>query len=986
MTTLRLLRSFAALGIITLLVAAGAWANGCAEAEGCLGGDDGSCVPPTPCQALSFSCDDGGLQLRRVRNRLDRPPGLDALAAAGDIIIGNSRMMAVIDALEARHYLSPAGGTIIDMVPLEHGRPLREGGNDELNQILHTVGILPDDAVHYRSLELLDATPQFVAVIARGQLDGRPDVDVVTRYEVRPCEPGIRVRTDVYHGGRDPQTFFLTDVFYWGGREATPFVPLPGQGFVQPELDLEELDDALFDIPFMAAQGHAPGAAAYGEVRCDERELEAFQDVNVSAAGKPRRIILPGDGMFLERFISVAPGPGASGAIDACIEARGDLWNEASSVVRGKVRTAAGVPLGSDERRVELLFYEPDAGSGRTPYNQTVPKGDGSFEVRLPTGKSYEVQAYVLGRPVPGPASFHAGSNELVIDDIVLPELGSVWVRTTDGAGTPVIADVVLTPAAPTTAAEVGGSVFGVFDVAKCAPYLGPPHGGSPGCNRVLSEGNVRFLAPTGSYWIYISRGPFATIMRQKIQVRPGQQVNVELASDLIADLVPAGVLSADFHVHAGASFDSSLPERDRALSFVASGVDVLAATDHDVVTTYATSIADLGIGDRVIVMPGVETTGQILFHRPPGSEIPQVVGHYGFWPLRSSSQLPRNGAPDDEQLEPGALFDRVDSLYQGLGVRQLNHPFSDTVFGRDEGFLTAISYDPRVAVPAQPSDTPEGQLPRRPGGGARNIDHHVQEVMNGSDTKGFQNYRRGWHSFLNQGILRGGTANSDSHTLAVQVMGFPRNLVFGGHSLADFDRDRFNTDVREGRMVGTNGPVLDVCVGAPDGDCQGPSLSPLSPDANAVLHIELRAAPWIPVSEIRVLVNGRQERLIIDELEHPDDPFGTAGLHRYTGDIKLADLLENSGGDAWIVVEAGYPIPTAADLDDDGLVDTTDNNGDGRIDANDGEDEYREPAAPEEDDPRFHLYTVAPGTWPTTFTNPFIIDRDGDGYQAPGL
>ena len=49
---------------------------------------------------------------------------------------------------------------------------------------------------------------------------------MVTRYELRACEPGVRVRTELFHGGRDPDTFFLADAVYWGGREASSFTPL----------------------------------------------------------------------------------------------------------------------------------------------------------------------------------------------------------------------------------------------------------------------------------------------------------------------------------------------------------------------------------------------------------------------------------------------------------------------------------------------------------------------------------------------------------------------------------------------------------------------------------------------------------------------------------------------------------------------------------------------------------------------------------------
>ena len=54
--------------------------------------------------------------------------------------------------------------------------------------------------------------------------------------------------------------------------------------------------------------------------------------------------------------------------------------------------------------------------------------------------------------------------------------------------------------------------------------------------------------------------------------------------------------------------------------------------------------------------------------------------------------------------------------------------------------------------------------------------------------------YRGAWKA------LRGGTANSDSHTASVEVLGYPRNVVFGGHSLAEFDVDAFNRALADGR------------------------------------------------------------------------------------------------------------------------------------------------------------------------------------------
>src|SRR5438105_186233 len=118
---------------------------GCAVAEGCTAGDDGMCVPPSPCGALGWTCGDAHLELRRLGGAADRSPGVDALAARGDVLLGNSRVRVVLDDIGSPHYLAPSGGGVVDMAPRPEDAP---GSEDDLNQVLQAVGILPDDAVH----------------------------------------------------------------------------------------------------------------------------------------------------------------------------------------------------------------------------------------------------------------------------------------------------------------------------------------------------------------------------------------------------------------------------------------------------------------------------------------------------------------------------------------------------------------------------------------------------------------------------------------------------------------------------------------------------------------------------------------------------------------------------------------------------------------------------------------------------------------------
>ena len=154
----------------------------------------------SPCKKLVYSCPAGTADVLVLQAGDPLPDGLDSLAAVGDIVLKNDQVLAVIDAISHPHFLSPSGGTLLDLAP-------RPGGHDSLNQAFHAVGLLPRDTAYYDEQTLLQH-PGFAAVEFRGHLYDQPARRVVTRYEIRPCDPGIRVRTEV-HNGQDEATAWM---------------------------------------------------------------------------------------------------------------------------------------------------------------------------------------------------------------------------------------------------------------------------------------------------------------------------------------------------------------------------------------------------------------------------------------------------------------------------------------------------------------------------------------------------------------------------------------------------------------------------------------------------------------------------------------------------------------------------------------------------------------------------------------------------------
>lgn len=160
---------------------------------------------------------------------------------------------------------------------------------------------------------------------------------------------------------------------------------------------------------------------------------------------------------------------------------------------------------------------------------------------------------------------------------------------------------------------------------------------------------------------------------------------------------------------------------------------------------------------------------------------------------------------------------------------------------------IAGTPFDPTLALDA-PANRPLTE--RDPKTQLRDLDFDVIELMNGPEMGRYYATRADWFSLLLQGEYRPGTANSDSHDLQ-HLVALPRNYVrLALDPAGELNEPAFVRAVREGRLYGTTGPVLDVKLGKVGigGRFRGKT---------GTLHIRVDAAHWVPVSEARVYVNG---------------------------------------------------------------------------------------------------------------------------------
>lgn len=966
--------------------------SGC-QREGCLGGEANCKVPP-PCPKVTFTCDAALgdlLKVERISSAGQRPGGWNALGTVGDVKLSNGFVDVVIADVGTQNFLDPNGGSILDLTP--HGK-----SKDIINNVFQVVGLLPRDAAFYTSIEIIDERPTRVAVQVKGTLDGIPSVPIVTRYELTACDRGVRARTEIVNGSTNTETWAMVDGFYWSGREALPFTPVAGEGFIHSSFGLTTINGAFHLFPYLAAAGHSSDdeISAISLASCTEKTLEGFQSDQISAAGLVRQVVPPRGSLVYERYLAVAESKGIEGAVDLALEVRKQVLGEQYVTLTGKVERM-GTTTFDAEREASVLISEgtltTEVGA-RIPWTQVVPKADGTFSARVPVGKKLVVEAHAFGRKQVE-REYAAVSADTDLGSFVLPATGSVSFRVEDNTRSLIDAEIFMVPVDDAETAKVVGTLHGRF--ATCAPWLGSPTGASPACNRVLVHNGLATAdVPVGRFDIYAFHGPYWSLARQTVEVTGGPQVVTFSLRNL--NLKPMNTLAADLHVHGAASFDSSIPDTDRVLSFAASDLDVVISTDHDVVQDYARIVRELGLQNRMTTVVGVETTGHIPFLMVPGYGFPLVIGHYNMWPLKYDPSLPRNGGPFDERVEPGQLFERTKPLFSGEPLIELNHPWADPEFGRDLGFPRAIMLDLNKDLPTTDDGTRQAFMRHTPKDSTfPNDGHHAQEVMNGTDNGLLLQYRSFWHYTLSQGQLKTGTANSDSHSLTDNTVGMPQNLVSTTTPAGPgFDVGAFNRAIKEGRSQGTNGPVIEATIEDAASVPRSYSMTAFAPRAGATVKVKIASAPWIPVEEIRFVVNGKVKK-VLTGIPLPADPFAETGnFVRYDGEVALSELTAGVTGDAWLVIEAGRPLLLAGDLGGglenakDGVPDTTDNDGNGVVDAADVKEGAKmgplaDPPKPKRGETGYDYAAVTNG-YPFGFTNPFILDLNGDGaFTAPG-
>ncbi len=529
-----------------------------------------------------------------------------------------------------------------------------------------------------------------------------------------------------------------------------------------------------------------------------------------------------------------------------------------------------------------------------------------------------------------------------------------------------------------------------------------------------------QFALPAGAtYRILVSRGTEWSVAEQVVTPAAGDPV--QTLQFTLRRVAPAdGYVSSEYHVHSVGSPDSPVLLPDRVATMLADGVELFASTDHDYVGDFAQTITDMGVGEYVYNIPGIETT-------------PFAYGHFNAWPIDADDTDASRGAidwargADGLALIPGEIFNQMRA--RGAEVVQINHP--RTAPGDAFGFMqyfdrAALTFDYTTkSITGELFDMPvPNSFLRLPDVTLWDDSFNALEVWNGFTTgdtneDGVREITRldvvlrDWFNFLSFGLEITPLGNSDTHTIVKDPAGMPRTYVrVTDDSPTAIGNGNAASDVMD-TLAGRNGTPRDVVV------TNGPHImvtangdaAPLGKVIDAsggsvTLEIKVIAPMWAQFDTVEVFANNAPDvGSDVDEtLLQPlacftsrenstvmaNDPCALATLGGGAQDMTIeeidvgggfkrlevtvtvtvsaSDIVNRTGatgGDAWLVVRARgdrgiYPL-LLNDALDNGNLDTFVSGTPAEIDA----------------------LLQGTGIPAQAFTSPIYVDFDGGGYKA---
>jgi hypothetical protein len=786
-----------------------------AQLTGC-----GSCEDPEPA---------ADVLVRRITSELDRVAGPRAEGRIGDYVLENGQVRLVVQDAGSATGWGVYGGSLVDLERV--GPDGVRSGDDRLQEIFFhcnlrsfaasAIEIIADGSDGgpgiLRVVGRDGGFPLLDAVLASAPMRARTEVDIVIPREGRVIELVQRIidverkeQQDVFCG---PIVLRGDDLEGWVG----------GRG-----RDVAGITRA---IPYFV--GAAPGAQTSFVIWPESGDMDPLapqSEVLVLSAGTDTLVL---GGRVEKRWLL---GIGDGDVESALAERRRRLPAATAALTPLRVQVTAAEALRPLFARMSVTLRRPDGPESLRAVTWSHVAETGEARVELEPGR-YEAVLALDGVEL-GVQAIELGATAADVS-IAATGLGLIEVR-----GAAVELDGARVPSAVKLSLSSGHD---------------RPAGTSPDRRHFAAVGE-RVWVPVGDWTAVASLGPEYELWRQNLRIEDGAVVTIEPAPERVVDT--RGWLAADMHVHAATSMDSNLARARRVIGAVAEGIEVLVATDHDVVSDDRALVDALGLGHRVVPVPG--------------QEVSPLYGHMNGYPLRNA--VPGKywdvtwwGYDGDLRYSGSIAPDEIARRLrdEGAEIVQLNHPRQST------GVFDYLGLDPTTGQTSRP--WPE-------------VD--VFELLNDTGDSDLETLLADWAGLIRAGRRITAVGVSDAH--GEFGIGYARTWIRSpSDAPAEADLSQVWASLREGRAVIGTGPFLSV--EARQGQASAGIGDVLVATGTVTLQVEVQAPSWMSATRLRVLAGGV---VVVDRAIEDADRDPARPTIRFSGGLPI-DVRE----DTWLVV-----------------------------------------------------------------------------------
>ncbi|MCB1044013.1 MAG: hypothetical protein KDC35_13800 [Acidobacteria bacterium] len=415
-----------------------------------------------------------------------------------------------------------------------------------------------------------------------------------------------------------------------------------------------------------------------------------------------------------------------------------------------------------------------------------------------------------------------------------------------------------------------------------------------------------------GQYRLYMSRGPLFNVNSLDLNIQDTVSDDAVTTTTVTPSSFDAelgqviqlpGYLSADFEMYSNYDREGLLDINRSMIVPFAEDLDLVFFMDRDIQPEIVDRFISLALVQGAFDDTDEENNVDSLFDELAPSRCTAVSGPANEAAPHGRGVFGVLNLPDRELVEfidiplvandVAGFYDRVRAISDDVLITVVR-PRAPLTTGK--GLFSAIAADSGLDQ-STPLTADNALLNRESvtGSGTTWLDFDMIQVLSGNRYAEYLLSRADWFNLLNAGVFKpaiGGTGNTQTRDL----LGVVRTFVeVANTQLRDNDLNEFWRQAAAGASFITNGPLIEISIGNAG---PGERITTNTPNLNVVIQ----SAPWIPVDEMRIIVDG--DTYLAQTLTREGDEL--TWLNQSFG-------LALEPGSHWISVEAGASLDVLA-------------------------------------------------------------------------